>query len=250
MNYALILAGGVGSRMGADVPKQFIEVGGKPIIIHSLERFAAHSDIDSIFVVCIEEWQPLLEKQIAEFGLSKVTKILPQGRDRRESSYIGIKAIAEDAEIRGASLKDSVVLIHDAARPLVTAEIISENIADAKRYGACETVCKMADTVIKSEDGFTRAITDIVPRESLFRVQTPQSFTLDVILSAHENYIKILAECEQLGDNAPEITDDAGLVLLLGKEVKLTDGSSLNIKLTTREDIDFFAAVTLKNNEK
>jgi 2-C-methyl-D-erythritol 4-phosphate cytidylyltransferase len=241
MNFALVLAGGVGSRMGADMPKQFIEVNGKPIIIYSLEAFSKHSEIDGIFVVCIEDWQKELLKMIKDFGVEKVLGVFSQGKDRRESSLIGVNAVSSYLTEKGEQLSEHTVLIHDAARPLVTAEIISRNIWDAKRYGACETVCKMADTVIKSDDGFTYSPSDIVPRGNLSRVQTPQSFIVSEIAEAHKHYEEAMRVSP---DSVPEITDDAGLMLFCKKPVKLTEGSSLNIKLTTKEDIDFFAAMT------
>ena len=234
MNYALVLAGGVGSRMGAGIPKQFIEVDGKPIMIHTLEAFSLHPEIDGIFIVCIQEWREELLDCLTRFHVKKVLDVLPQGSDRRESSYIGVKAVFSYSK----SPENDIVLIHDAARPLVTEEIISRNIADARRFGACETVCKMTDTVIRSEDGFAGNIEAIVPRENLSRVQTPQSFCLADIMAAHEFYR------EKLGAEAlPEITDDAGLMLYYGKKVWLTEGSSLNIKLTGKEDIAFFEAI-------
>ena len=240
MNFALVLAGGVGSRMGADKPKQFIEAGGKPIIVYSLEAFSKHPEIDGVFVVCIEEWQEELSGMIKKFGVEKILGIYPQGNDRRRSSFIGVNAVAEYIKAQGQGVGEQVVLIHDAARPLVTADIISRNIIDAKEFGACETVCKMADTVVKSDDGFTYAPEDIVPRGNLSRVQTPQSFILSEILNAHKNYEEALSSSPE---SVPEITDDAGLMLFCGKRVKLTQGSGLNIKLTTKEDIEFFKAV-------
>ncbi len=238
MNYALVLAGGVGSRMGADIPKQFIEVGGKPIIVYSLEAFSTHSEIDGIFVVCIEEWQERLKEDIKRFSVEKILGVLPQGRDRRESSYIGVNAVWDYVLCEEKESSDTVVLIHDAARPLVTRDIISRNIADAKKYGGCETVCSMNDTVVKSIDGMAHGITDIVPRKELFRVQTPQSFVLKEIKAAHDAYGKI---AEKSG--APEITDDAGLMLYVGKSVKLTEGSGLNIKVTSKDDLVLAEAV-------
>lgn len=242
MNYALVLAGGVGSRMGADIPKQFIEVDGKPIMIHTLEAFSCHPEIDGIFIVCIREWQEELQACLSRFHVEKVIGILPQGQDRRESSYIGVQAVFSYSK----DPANDIVLIHDAARPLVTAEIICQNIADAKRFGACETVCKMTDTVIRSEDGFAWNIGAIVPRGDLSRVQTPQSFRLADIMDAHGFYREKLLQAG--ADSVPEITDDAGLMLYRGKKVWLTEGSCLNIKITGKEDIAFFEAI-VKNRK-
>lgn len=241
MNYALVLAGGIGRRMGAGIPKQFIEINGKPIIIYSLEVLTGHPEIDGVFVVCIESWREQLLANIKKFNIPKVIDVLPQGNSRRESSYIGVKAVAKHS----LNPEGDIVLIHDAARPMLTADIISRNISDAEKYGGCETVCSMNDTVIRSQGEFTESISDIVPRNELARVQTPQSFKVAGIFAAHEYYRKAL----DAGRDVPDITDDAGLMLFCGRKVKLTEGSSLNIKLTAKEDIAFFKAVINSQGE-
>lgn len=253
MNYALILAGGVGSRMGAGMPKQFLEVCGKPVLVYTLEAFSAHPEIDAIFIVCIQAWQEELKKCLARFHVEKVAGVLPQGGDRRESSYIGVKAVFSAS----ASPETDLVLIHDAARPLVTGDMISRNIADARRFGACETVCPMTDTVLESgADGFAETVEAIVPRGRLARVQTPQSFRLTEIMAAHEFYREALRRTKKAAFPAgreteplPEITDDAGLMLYYGKRVYLTEGSSLNIKLTGKEDVALFEAIVKARQE-
>lgn len=176
MNYAVVLAGGVGKRMGAGVPKQFIEIDGKPMLVHTLERFAKTDEIGKIVVVTVDvgETRELIKK----YDIPKIEIIVSGGATRRLSSKIGCETLLK----LGAG-RDDIVLIHDAARPFVTKEIILANIEAVKKYGACETAEKIHDTVISAKD---ERLSEIIPRDGLFLVQTPQSFRLGIICDAHE----------------------------------------------------------------
>lgn len=225
MNVAIILAGGVGSRMGAGKPKQFIEINGKPIIAHAIEKFQKHEEIDKIIIVSVDV--EAVRKIVSEYNFDKVSCIVSGGKTRYYSSKIG----CETAKELGAGPND-IVLIHDAARPFVSDEIISENIRAAKEFGACETALKVNDTMIRAEGG---CMDCVVPRENLYRVQTPQSFKLGVILDAHK-------QMEELSDEETEkITDDAMMVNASGRKVKIVNGSNENIKITTKEDLVNFS---------
>jgi len=223
VNIALILAGGQGLRMGENKPKQFIDLLGKPIIIRTLEAFENHPEIDSIAVVCLKEWQDELLALIKQYKIKKVRWIIDAGENRRQSSYNGVTAIQLDCSER------DIVLIHDAARPFVSKRIITENIQNATKYGACDTVIPTQDTIVKSVDG---SILDCIPaRSELYLVQTPQSFTLKNIVSAHENY------SDKKNVEQPEITDDCGLLLFAGVPVSMVVGDKFNIKITSVEDL-------------
>lgn len=220
MNIAVILAGGSGTRMGSDIPKQFIDVYGKPLIIHTIESFDVNSRIDKIVIACKEEWQEDLKIWIRKFGLNKVKYIVSGGETRQESVYNAIRALD------GVCENDDILVIHDAARPLISQRIINENIDAAKEYGAVDTVIPTADTIVKSIDNNT--IDSIPVRKELYLGQTPQSFKYDLIKSAHENSI------EKSTSNA---TDDCQLVLGINKDVYLVNGDKLNFKITTFEDL-------------
>lgn len=221
MNIAIILAGGIGSRMGADLPKQFIEIKGKPIIVHTIEKFQNHDEIDEIIIVSVDV--DTVKEYTEKYGLTKVKCIVTGGKTRYYSSKIG----CETAKKLGASDND-IVLIHDAARPFVDERIISENIKTANEFGACETAMPVCDTMIRAEGGFMDCI---VARDNLYRVQTPQSFKLGVILRAHDY-------CEAQDDaTKAKITDDAMPVTLAGGRVKIVNGTNENIKITTKEDL-------------
>lgn len=220
MNIAAILAGGTGSRMGGDIPKQFIEVGGVPIIVRTVEKFQKHSQIDIICIVCIAQHCQYMQELTAQYRLSKVQYILPGGKNRQESSFIAVKAMYE---MYGP---DEIILIHDGARPNVSAGIISENIRVASNIGACNTVIPSQDTVLVSEDGET--VSGYTDRRKMYLVQTPQSFSLATIYHAHLK-----------GRKLSNITDDCSLVMSSGGRVGLVYGDKRNVKITTYEDLEW-----------
>ncbi|MBR5005722.1 MAG: 2-C-methyl-D-erythritol 4-phosphate cytidylyltransferase [Clostridia bacterium] len=231
MNFAICLAGGTGSRMGAKKPKQFLTAGGKPIIVHTLSVFEECSQIDGIVVVCVPDWCEYCRKLLEKYGFTKVISVVPGGETRAESSAAGVAEVEAFLEVRGVTgekRKRHTVLIHDAARPFITGKIVRDNIKAAKKEGACETVIPVTDTVVAGTDGFADKI---VPRQGLFRAQTPQSFRLDVISDAFAKY-----DPERDG----QVTDDAEIVLRAGGKVVFVEGSVKNVKITSPEDLDFF----------
>ncbi len=227
MNIALVLAAGKGTRMGAPVPKQFIEYKNKPILIYTLEAFARHPEIDEICVVCPADSVDFTRELLVKYRVPKLGWIAPGGASRRESSAIGVNRLSENCR------EDDIVLIHDGARPNVSARVISDNIRVAKEQGACETAVRSHDTIAFSPDGCR--VERIPDRNSLFCVQTPQSFRLGVIHAAHAAY----DPCS----DSEEVTDDAGLILRNGGEVFLVAGDKLNLKITTEEDLRILYSV-------
>ncbi len=231
MNFAICLAGGTGSRMGAKKPKQFLTAGGKPIIVHTLSVFEECAQIDGIVVVCVPDWCEYCRKLLEKYGFTKVISVVPGGETRAESSAAGVAEVEAFLEVRGVTgekRKKHTVLIHDAARPFITGKIVRDNIKAAKKEGACETVIPVTDTIVAGTDGFADKI---VPRQGLFRAQTPQSFRLDVISDAFAKY-----DPERDG----QVTDDAEIVLRAGGKVVFVEGSVKNVKITSPEDLDFF----------
>ena len=224
MNIAVVLAGGSGSRMGmVDRPKQFIDIYGKPVIIHTLEAFEINEKIDAICVVGVKEWQDDLSLWLKEYDIRKVRWIANAGASRQESSLNALDAIKE------ACGDDDYVIIHDAARPLISQKIINENIVKVREYGACDTVVPAHDTIIRSVDGDT--LDSIPARKELYMGQTPQSFKYSIVRKAYDDYFA-LPENER-----PEMTDDCGLVLHSGVKIGMAMGDKLNMKITTMEDL-------------
>lgn len=220
MNIAVILAGGSGTRMGSDIPKQFIDIYGKPMIVHTIESFDVNANIDKIVIACKEEWQEDLKIWMRQFGLSKVKYIVSGGETRQESVYNSIRALD------GVCTDEDILVIHDAARPLISQRIINENIDGAKEFGAVDTVIPSADTIVRTLDGKT--IDSIPVRSELYLGQTPQSFKYNLIKTAHEYSIE---------NSTIDATDDCQLVRKLDRDVHLVNGDKLNFKITTFEDL-------------
>ena len=201
-------------------PKQFINVYGKPIIIHTLELFDNHEEIDAIAVACLEDWIPYLEELLEKFNIKKVKKIVPGGASGQESIYNGLKAAEE---IAGG--EKSIVLIHDGVRPLIHAKTISDNIASVQEHGSAITSVTVKETVlVVSKDN---SIDSVPKREDTRLARAPQSFYLDEIIGAHR---KAIAE------NKLDFIDSCSMMQYYGKKLYLIEGPQENIKITTPDD--------------
>lgn len=228
MNYALIIAGGSGNRMGQDIPKQFMHVDNCPIIIHTMLAFERHPDINGIAVVCLDGWQTVLRSYANQFSVTKLKWIFDGGDNGQASIRNGIYGL-RDAGCTG----DDLVLIHDAVRPLLSQDIISSNIAICQKYGYAVTGIKCREAILESDDGF--AATTSIPRDKLVRTQTPQTFRLRNIIAAHE------AAAERGITNS---VASCTLIAELGLgEMHIVPGSEKNIKITTVEDLEILKAL-------
>lgn len=221
MNIAVIFAGGSGQRMRSkDIPKQFLEMHRKPIIIYTLELFEKNDSIDAIVVSCLEEWMDYLQELIYKFRIQKVKKIVPGGKTGQMSIFNGLEAAKEISE----GVK-SIVLIHDGVRPLINDKVINDNILSVKKYGSAITTSVVQETILVVNDDES---IDYVPDRNYSRVaKAPQSFWLNDILDAHyraqEN--KVL-----------DYIDSCTLMKHYGHKLFLVDGPSENIKITTPND--------------
>lgn len=232
MNIGVILAGGSGSRMGiVDKPKQFIDIYGKPIIIHTLEIFDSHPEIDKIAIVCIKEWIDDLKILLRKYEIGKAKWIVEGGNTRQESTYNILKELSNECT------EDDILVIHDAVRPLLSHKIITNNIMGAKNYGAVDTVIPSADTIVKSIDG--NIIDEIPKRNELYLGQTPQSFKYSLISKAHDRAIE---------DKVLDSTDDCQLILRLGEKVHLIEGEKLNFKVTSFDDLLLLKSIVKLGN--
>lgn len=226
MNIALIIAGGVGSRFGADIPKQFVEVNHKPIMAYTLETFEKSMEIDVIIVVCIAGWEDYIDRLKSKFNITKLVSIITGGNSRFESINKGIQ---EANEI--ATTDNDIVIIHDAVRPCVTSNQINSSIYVTRETGAALAVASCFDTMFISEDG--DMIDGVYPREKLFRGQTPESMKISI---ANKIYKMAVEDCNY-------IDSPTNLLMYYNQPVGKSLGSSNNLKITTQEDIMLFKTI-------
>jgi 2-C-methyl-D-erythritol 4-phosphate cytidylyltransferase len=229
MNIALLIAGGSGNRMGQDIPKQFMYVDDCPVIVHTMKCFQQHPDIHAIAVVCLNGWDTVLQSYANQYRIDKLKWIFPNGKCGMESIHNGIYGLL-DAGCDGEDL----VLIHDGVRPLLSQEIISNNIATCKAYGYAITGITCREAILVSQDGFTAKTS--IPRDTLVRTQTPQTFRLKNIINIHE-----IAKSMGIDDSVASCT----LIAEVGQniEMHIVPGSEKNIKITTVEDLDILKAL-------
>lgn len=228
MNIAVIFAGGSGKRMHTkDKPKQFLLVHGKPIIVHTIEHFQYHKEIDGIIVACIDSGIPYMEEMKYRYRLDKIGKIVSGGTSGQMSIYNGLKAAAE---VYGTV--NNIVLIHDGVRPLINDKLITDNIESVKEYGSAITVTKPKETVILVDnDGH---VCDVPSRSHSRNAQAPQSFWLEDILNVEE---------QAISDGITNAIDSCSLMRQYGHELNIVEGPYENIKITTPEDFYIFRAL-------
>jgi len=226
MNIALIKAGGIGSRMNAGIPKQFVSVNDVPVIIYTLKAFDNHPNIDEIYVVCVDGWHDILWSYIKKHSIMKVKNIISGGTTSLRSIKCGIEEINKD------NSRDDLVLIHDANRPLISEDIISDVIVNSKIYGNAVAAIPCTDEVMVSEKDNESTV--FLDRKTLFRIQTPDAYPLGVIYD-----FLINASEEELDYVGATNT----LVIKKGGRMHLAKGSEINIRLTTQEDIELFKAI-------
>lgn len=225
-NISLLIAGGSGNRMGQDIPKQFLTVNERPVIVYTLEAFEKHPEIDAVAVVCIEGWEQVLWAYAGQFNIKKLKLVIPGGRNGQDSIRNGV------FELEKHFAPDDIVLIHDAIRPMVSAEIISDNIRVAMEYGNATAVIPCAEAMLQTEDGIVSA--GSYPRDQLKRTQTPQAFHLGQICDLHRRALE-----KGITNSVASCT----LMIEMGEKVYFSVGSEKNVKLTTVEDIDIFKAL-------
>ena len=228
MNYALILAGGVGQRMRrTGMPKQFLEVFGKPIIIYTLQKFEYCEDIDNVIVACHFSYIEYMETLLQRYGIKKVKAVISGGKDRQDSILNGLKYIQSE----GAS-DDDIVVIHDGVRPLIQENIVRENVRVAKKYGSAMTVVITS----KEEVGFE----DFKKRDDTYSLTAPQSFKIGVLAKAYKDI--------ENKDTPMPLLDSALAFTYLGNDIHIIKENNNNIKVTTEDYYILKAMLELEEN--
>lgn len=235
MNIAVIIAGGSGQRMNQEIPKQFLNVNDKPVIIYTLTAFQTHPDIDEIGVVCIDGWHDILAAYARQYKIDKLKWIVPGGENGQASIRNGVF----EAEERYKS--EDILLIHDAIRPMVSHEIISDCIVQCKRYGSAIVVTPCNTAVLRKTEKTSSFSQEVVLREELAMTQTPQAFPIGKLAEVHRRALQ-----KGIMNSVASCT----LMIEMGEQVYFAVGSETNIKLTTPDDLEIFKALLFLNKGK
>lgn len=233
MNIGVIIAGGSGQRMHQEIPKQFMNVNDKPVIVYTLEAFERHPDIDEIGVVCLDGWHEILWAYAKQYKISKLKWIVSGGENGQGSIRNGVF----EAEKRYG--EDDILLIHDAVRPLVSQEILSDCIVKCRKYGSAVVTVPCNTVILKKKDELSSE--EVVDRQELAVTQTPQAFPLHKLVWAHKEALKrgitnSVASCTSMTE--------------LGESVYFSVGAETNIKLTTQDDLMIFKALLAIQEQK
>lgn len=232
MNVALIMAGGLGQTLLQDIPKQFLNVYDKPIIIYALEAFQRHEQIDKIVVSCLEGWQEMCRAYARQFGIDKLDLIVTGGTDGQSSARNGLN------EMRGWCRDDDIIVVHDAIRPMVTEEVITDCINTCRKHGCAVAAVRCHEPVVKSRNGLSG--NESMERDEVMRIQTPQAFCYGKLLWAHE-------EAAKRGISG--VIHMSTILTSLGESLYFSKGSDKNLKILTLEDLDMFKALYITRQD-
>lgn len=228
MNIAVIIAGGSGRRTGQKIPKQFINIYDKPIIIYTLEGFQRHPDIDAIEVVCLEGWHDILRAYARQYDITKLKWIVSGGNSGQESIRNGVFNLKDKCQ------PNDVIIIHDGIRPMIDEDVLSDVIVTCKKHGNAVTSLPYNEQIFRIKDEETTE--EYIPRETLRRVMTPQAYKFDKLYWAYEKAFR-----ENIGIHGSSYTNT--MMVDLGETLHFASGSNKNIKITTADDFELFKAL-------
>lgn len=226
MNVALILAGGVDPSFKMNVPKQFVNVFNRPVIVYTMEAFQKHKEIDAIAVTCLDGWEEMVRAYAKQFHINKLRWIFKGGETGQESSQIatiGLKKFCAD---------DDIIIIHDAIRPNVPDDVISDSIETCRMYGMGVAAVRTMDTIMRTEDGKTG--TESIARTSVVRIQTPQAYRMEKLFHIYKLADELGIQCQ---------VDTNTVASAIGEKIFFSKGSDLNMKINSVEDVERFKAV-------
>ena len=228
MNIAIIIAGGSGKRTGQEIPKQFINIYDKPVIIYTLEGFQRHPDIDAIEVVCLDGWHDILRAYARQYDITKLKWIVSGGESGQESIRNGV------FNLKGKCQPDDIIIIHDGIRPMIDEDVLSDVIVTCKKHGNAVTSLPYNEQIFRIKDEETTE--EYIPRETLRRVMTPQAYKFDKLYWAYEKAFR-----ENIGIHGSSYTNT--MMVDLGETLHFASGSNKNIKITTVDDFELFKAL-------
>ena len=229
MTIAIIIAGGSGSRMGQDIPKQFINVYDKPILLYTLEGFQKHPEIDAIEVVCLDGWHEVVWAYAKQFNITKLQWIVSGGNSGQESIRNGVY------NLEGKVSPDDIIIIHDGIRPLVDETVLTDVIIKCREYGNAVTSLPYNEQIFVVDPNDSTTSTQYIPRETLRRVSTPQAYTYGLLLDKYKEAFE-----KEIGIYGSSYTNT--MMVELGVRLHFAAGSDKNIKLTTKDDLELFKA--------
>lgn len=227
--HAVIIAAGSGSRMGQDIPKQFLNVNDKPVLLYTLEGFQRHPDIDEITLVCLDGWQNVVDAYARQFGIDKLVRVVAGGASGQESIRNGVFAL------EGVADPDDLVVIHDGIRPLVDDHVLSDVVRVAREKGNAVTSLPYNEQIFVVSEDDPSTTSRYIPRETLRRVSTPQAYRFGELDAAYHEAFE-----RGIGIDGSHYTNT--MMVVLGHTLNFADGSDRNIKLTTRDDLEMFKA--------
>ncbi|WP_022764573.1 IspD/TarI family cytidylyltransferase [Butyrivibrio sp. XPD2006] len=230
MNIAIIIAGGVGNRMGQDIPKQFINVYDKPVIVYTLEAFQRHPQVDAIEVVCIEGWEAMVWAYARQFNISKLRWVTEGGRSGQESIRNGVFFLEDKCD------ENDIIIIHDGIRPVVNSEVLTDVIDKCNQYGNAVTSSPCNDQMFLVDESDEKSTTDYIVRERIRKVTTPQAYRFSLVDKAYHDAFN-----SGKGLHSSSYTNT--MMVDLGIRLYFAEGSEKNIKLTTVEDLEIFKAI-------
>lgn len=233
MTTAIIIAGGVGNRMGQSIPKQFINVYDKPILMYTLEGFEKHPMVDAIEVVCIEGWENVVWSYAKQYNITKLKWIVKGGASGQESIRNGVYNLEDKCS------KDDVIIIHDGIRPLVDAGVLTDVIMKAQEFGNAVTSLPYNEQIFVVNKDDENTTTQFIPRETLRRVSTPQAYKFDLLDSKYHEAFE-----NEIGIYGSHYTNT--MMVELGVRLHFAAGSDKNIKLTTKDDLEMFKGYLAK----
>lgn len=233
MNIALLTAAGASTRMHTEIPKQFLHIHNKPVILYTMEAFQRHPQIDAILVVTLESWKDMLWAYAKQYQITKLKWVINGGDTGQESIRRGLEALDKECQ------REDVVMIHDGNRPLISDEIISDSLATYKAHNNAVAAIPCVEAIYKSIDGIESDVT--LDRQEMFRTQTPHTYSLDKLLWAHQQ-----AKEKKIENTTATCT----LMSLLGEKIYFSKGSEKNLKITTSEDIDILEALLSEGTNK